>query len=132
MNSQEHYLQWQELGDAETKVELNAIQSDPQEIEERLSTDLKFGIGGLRGGLGVGTNRMNHYVVRRASRGLAASLLKSNQPHSVAIFYDSRIKSKLFAEEPAKTLAACGLDVWIYPRLELTPCLELDCPKAKL
>lgn len=124
MNGQERYLQWQKFGDAETKAELNAIQNDTQEIKERFSTELKFGTGGLRGILGAGTNRMNIYVVRRASKGLAAYLLKSNLPHSVAISYDSRINSKLFAEETAKTLTACGLDVWIYPRLEPTPALS--------
>lgn len=124
MNSRERYLQWQELGDEETRAELDAIRDDPKEIEERFSTELKFGTGGLRGILGAGTNRMNLYVVRRASRGLAAYFLKSKLPPSVAISYDSRINSKLFAEETARTLTACGLDVWIYSRLEPTPALS--------
>lgn len=124
MNSRERYLEWMKSADAETKLELEAIQDDPKEIEERFSLELKFGTGGLRGILGAGTGRMNRYVVRRASRGLAAYLLKSDLPHSVAISYDSRINSKLFAEETAGTLIACGLDVWIYPRLEPTPALS--------
>lgn len=124
MNCRERYLQWQEFDDAETKAELKAIQENPKEIEERFSAELKFGTGGLRGILGTGTNRMNRYVVRRASRGLAAYLLKSDLPRSVAISYDSRINSNLFAEETARTLTACGLDVWIYPRLEPTPALS--------
>lgn len=124
MNSRERYLEWLKSADAETKLELEAIQDDPKEIEERFSLELKFGTGGLRGILGAGTGRMNRYVVRRASRGLAAYLLKSDLPHSVAISYDSRINSKLFAEETAGTLIACGLDVWIYPRLEPTPALS--------
>lgn len=124
MTSQEHYFQWLKLGDAETKAELEPIQNDPKEIEERFSAELKFGTGGLRGILGAGTNRMNRYVVRRASRGLAAYIIKSDLPRSVAISYDSRINSKLFAEETARTLTDCGLDVWIYPRLEPTPALS--------
>lgn len=124
MDSREHFLQWSEQGDTKTKAELETIKHDPQEIEERFSSDLRFGTGGLRGVLGAGTARMNRYVVRRATRGLAAYLQKSDLPRSVAVSYDSRIDSKLFAEETARTLTACGLDAWLYPRLEPTPALS--------
>lgn len=124
LNSREHFLQWLEQGDQETKAELEAIQNDQKEIEERFSAELRFGTGGLRGILGAGTNRMNRYVVRRATRGLAAYLQKNDLPRSVAVSYDSRINSRLFAEETARTLTACGLDVWLYPRLEPTPALS--------
>lgn len=124
MDSRKQFLQWLEQGDLETKAELESIQNDLEEIEERFSANLRFGTGGLRGVLGAGTSRMNRYVVRRATRGLAAYLLKSGLSRSVAISYDSRINSKLFAEETAQTLVACGLDTWLYPRLEPTPALS--------
>ncbi len=124
LNSWECYLQWMKLGNAETRAELESIRDNPKELKERFSSELSFGTGGLRGILGAGTNRMNRYVVRRATRGLAAYLLKAGFPRSVAVSYDSRIHSRLFAEETAGTLNACGLDVWLYPRLEPTPALS--------
>ena len=124
MNTQERYLQWRESGDAETKAELETIKNNEKEIAERFSMELRFGTGGLRGILGAGTNRMNLYVVRRATRGLASYMKKAGLPLRAAVAYDSRINSRLFADETAKILAACGIDAWIYPRLEPTPALS--------
>ena len=112
--------------------ELRAIQNDETAIRERFGVELAFGTGGLRGILGAGTNRMNVYVVRRATRGLAEYIKKAGLARTVAISHDSRINSRLFAEEAARTLSVCGLDAWLYPRLEPTPALswavrELGC-----
>lgn len=132
MTAREYYAAWTAAVDADMAAELNAIRNDDAEIRERFGRELAFGTGGLRGILGAGTNRMNIYVVRRVTRSLAAWLRKKGAPCCVAVAYDSRINSRLFADEAAKTLAACGVDVWIYPRLEPTPALswavrELGC-----
>lgn len=105
-------------------TELNPLtQSD--EIARRFSRELTFGTGGLRGIIGAGTNRMNIYVVRQATQGLCNYLKKQlAPPYSVAIAYDSRRKSTLFAAEAARVLAANGIIAWIYPRLEPTPALS--------
>lgn len=124
MTERERYTQWLAGADAETVTELKAFGNSDGEIRERFGRELAFGTGGLRGILGAGTNRMNIYVVRRATRGLAAWLKKKELPRSVAISCDSRINSRLFADETAKTLAACGVDAWVYPRLEPTPALS--------
>lgn len=120
----EHYTQWLACADTETAAELKSIGDNNSEIRERFGRELTFGTGGLRGILGAGTNRMNIYVIRRATRGVASWLKKKGLPRSVAIAYDSRINSRLFADETAKTMAACGIDVWIYSRLEPTPALS--------
>lgn len=94
------------------------------EIEDAFTSELAFGTGGLRGTIGVGTNRMNIYMVRKATQGLADYLNSSDLPKSAAIAYDSRIKSDVFAAEAASVLAANGISVHIYPRLEPTPALS--------
>lgn len=124
MTERECYIEWLTGADAGTAAELKAIGNSDSEIRERFGRELAFGTGGLRGILGAGTNRMNLYVVRRATRGLAEWLKKKGTPHSVAISCDSRINSRLFADEAAKTLTSCGIDAWIYPRLEPTPALS--------
>lgn len=124
MTERERYAAWMAAADGDTAAELSSIRDDGAGIRERFGRELAFGTGGLRGILGAGTNRMNIYVVRRATRGLAAWLRKKGAPRSAAIAYDSRINSRLFADETAKTLAACGIDAWIYPRLEPTPALS--------
>ena len=101
-----------------------SVSQDPGEIYERFYRDLKFGTGGLRGVLGAGTNRMNIYVIRRATQGLCHYLKSTDLPQSVAISYDSRLKSRLFAIEAARVLAANGITAWIYPRLQPTPALS--------
>lgn len=122
------YNQWcsSPLVDADTKTELAAISSDPAEIEERFYRELEFGTAGLRGILGAGTNRMNVYVVRRASLGLAAYLLQTPgaKEKGVCIAYDSRIRSDEFARETAVTLAAGGIKVYLFSTLHAVPQLS--------
>ncbi len=109
--------------DGDTRAELLALE-DEQEIEDRFYRDLAFGTGGLRGLLGAGSNRMNIYTVRRATQGLANYLKKQGLTQKVAISYDSRVNSDLFAQETARVLAANGVEAWLYPRLEPTPALS--------
>ena len=112
--------------------ELKELKSD-EEIEDAFYRDLEFGTGGLRGVIGVGTNRMNIYVVRKASQGFANYINKEFKNNkSVAISYDSRIKSDVFARAAAEVFAANGIKVFIYKELMPTPCLsyavrELKC-----
>ena len=95
--------------------ELSSIREDESKIEDAFYRDLEFGTGGLRGVIGAGTNRMNIYVVRKASQGLANYVNKNFKDHkSIAISYDSRIKSTLFAKTAAEVFAANGLKVFIY------------------
>ncbi len=112
--------------DEKTNSELRSIQNDAKEIEERFYTELEFGTAGLRGIIGAGTNRMNIYVVRRASAGLAKYLLnfKSAKTKGVAVAYDSRHYSKEFAEETACTLAAYGIKCYLYSTLHSVPQLS--------
>ena len=95
--------------DADLIAELNSIKGDEREINERFYTSLKFGTAGLRGVIGAGTNRMNIYVVRQATQGLANYVLTKYGKGSVAISHDSRIKADLFMNEAAKVLAANGI-----------------------
>lgn len=122
------YKLWKEkaIADADVKAELDSLnpETDTDEIYERFYRNLEFGTGGLRGELGAGTNRMNIYVIRRATQGLCNYLNKSSNPKKIAIGYDSRIKSDVFAMEAAKVIAANGIEAWIYPRLEPTPALS--------
>lgn len=112
--------------DEKTNSELRSIGNDAKEIEERFYTELEFGTAGLRGIIGAGTNRMNIYVVRRASAGLAKYLLnfKSAKTKGVAVAYDSRHYSKEFAEETACTLAAYGIKCYLYSTLHSVPQLS--------
>lgn len=91
---------------------------------EAFGHDLRFGTGGLRGIMGAGPARMNIYTVRKATQGLAQWLKAQREQRPVAIAYDSRVKSDLFAKETARVLAANGLFVWLYPRLMPTPALS--------
>ena len=114
------------VADPDLQQELRDLdpECDADAIFERFYRDLEFGTGGLRGVIGAGTNRMNIYVIRRATQGLANYLKSTTLPQSVAIGYDSRIKSDLFAMEAANVLAANGITAWLYPRLEPTPALS--------
>ncbi len=122
----EQYTRWvnQPLEDADLLPELQAVQGNEDEIKDRFAIDLSFGTAGLRGVIGAGTNRMNIYTVRRATQGLAAYLLKQSKNPSVAVSFDSRIKSDLFAKETACVLAANGVKAYIYPTLEPVPALS--------
>ena len=104
--------------------ELKSIAGDEDAITDRFYRELEFGTGGLRGVIGSGTNRMNVYNIRKATQGLANYLHASDLPKKVAIGYDSRIKSDVFAKETAAVLAANGIKAYIYPRLEPTPALS--------
>lgn len=112
------------LEDPDLTAELAAIRENEKEIYERFYTDLVFGTAGLRGILGAGTNRMNIYTVRRATQGLAAHIQKQKLTGGVAIAYDSRIKSRLFAETAAEVLAGNGISVWLSDDLMATPMLS--------
>ena len=131
----EIYNQWLEnpYFDETTKDELKAIKDDENEIKERFYMDLEFGTAGLRGIIGAGINRMNIYVVRRATQGLANYIIKQGAADKgVAIAYDSRNMSPEFAMEAAMTLAANGIKAYKFESLRPTPELsfavrELGC-----
>ena len=106
------------------KEELRSIANDEKEIKERFIADLEFGTAGLRGVMAMGTNRMNKYVIRHASQGLAQYLLSEEKNPTVAIAYDSRNNSELFAKEAAATLAANNIKVHIFKRLMPVPTLS--------
>lgn len=133
MNTSELYSLWLEkaVDDPDLIAELKGIEGNDDEIYDRFYRELEFGTAGLRGVIGAGTNRMNIYTVRKATQGLAEYVLDKGG-ESVAIAYDSRIKSTLFAKEAAKVLAANGIKVYIYKELMPTPTLsyavrELHC-----
>ena len=124
MDYKEIYNQWLEnpYFDESTKEELKAIKDDENEIKERFYMDLEFGTAGLRGIIGAGTNRMNIYVVRRATQGLANYIAKvDKKSQGVAIAYDSRHMSPEFAQEAALCLAANGIKAYIFETLRPTP-----------
>ena len=122
----EAYKRWMEadLEDAALKAELESIEGNEEEIKDRFAVALKFGTAGLRGVLGAGTNRMNIYVVRQASQGLANWVKTQGGNQLVAVSYDSRINSDVFAKETAKVLAANGIKVRIYDALMPVPALS--------
>ena len=125
MNTVDLLKLWKEKATEDNDLvdELDGL-TDEGEINDCFYRDLEFGTAGLRGVIGAGTNRMNIYVVRRATQGLCNYLKGTSLPQSVAIGYDSRIKSDLFAMEAARVIAANGLMAYIYPRLEPTPALS--------
>lgn len=126
MSEMKLYQRWMsvELEDQDLKEELAAIQGDMEAIKDRFYQDLAFGTAGLRGVIGAGTNRMNIYVVRKATQGYADYINEKYENPTVAISYDSRIKSDLFAKETARVMAANGIRVYIYPELMPVPCLS--------
>lgn len=126
MNQIELYNNWvlKATDDPDLQTELNTIKNNNDAINDRFYRDLEFGTGGLRGVLGAGTNRINIYTVRRATQGLADYVNESFKNPSVAISYDSRIKSDAFARAAAEVLAANGIHVHIYPELAPTPMLS--------
>ena len=120
------YKRWlqADLEDKALTDELQAIEGNDQEIKERFSVALKFGTAGLRGVLGAGSNRMNIYVVRQATQGLANWVKTQGGKQLVAISYDSRINSEVFAKNAAMVLAANGINVRIYDALMPVPALS--------
>ena len=123
MNDYKRWLE-AELEDAALKAELEAIAGNEEEIKDRFAVALKFGTAGLRGVLGAGSNRMNIYVVRQATQGLANWVKTQGGNQLVAISYDSRINSDVFAKTAACVLAANGIKVRIYDALMPVPALS--------
>lgn len=123
MDIKQTYNEWLEnaVEDKDLTAELESIKNNEDEIYDRFYTALKFGTAGLRGIIGAGTNRMNIYVVRQATQGLANYVLKKYGNGSVAISHDSRIKADLFMNEAARVLAANGIKVYITSELQLLP-----------
>lgn len=126
MDIKQTYNEWLEnaVEDKDLTAELENIKNNEDEIYDRFYTALKFGTAGLRGIIGAGTNRMNIYVVRQATQGLANYVLKKYGNGSVAISHDSRIKADLFMNEAARVLAANGIKVYITSELQPTPVLS--------
>ena len=126
-NVREEYLRWCSFVNEDIDLinELKSVKDDFNKIEDAFYRDLEFGTGGLRGVIGAGTNRMNIYMVRKASQGLANYINKRFKDHpSIASSYDSRIKSDLFAKTAAEVFAENGIKVHIYKELMPTPCLS--------
>ena len=123
---QDMYERWltAELDDADLKPELESVKGDDAAIQDRFAVALKFGTAGLRGVIGAGTNRMNVYVVRQATQGLANWVKTQGGSQTVAISYDSRIKSDVFAKAAAEVLAGNGVKVRIYKALMPVPALS--------
>ena len=133
MNYMDRYQFWCNADLPEdVMAELNSIKNDQEELKSRFSGDLQFGTAGMRGIMGMGSNRLNRYTVRRAAQGMAAWLSSTDLPQIAAIAYDSRHNSKLFAEVCAVAFAETGIHTWLYDRLAPTPMLsyavrELGC-----
>ena len=130
MNSalQAKYEIWLEkaVADPDLKPELEAMAGDGAKIEDAFYKDLEFGTAGLRGVIGAGTNRMNVYIVARASQGLSNYVINHFAPEErrIAISYDSRIKSDVFAKIAAEVFAANGIKAYIFPQLMPVPCVS--------
>ena len=120
------YKRWlaADLEDPALTAELQKIEGQEEEIEDRFAVALQFGTAGLRGVLGAGSNRMNIYVVRQATQGLANWVKTQGGNQLVAVSYDSRINSDVFAKETARVLAANGIKVRIYDALMPVPALS--------
>lgn len=134
MDIKELYKLWCDsaVDDSDLQRELEDIKNDDEAINDRFYRELEFGTGGLRGVIGAGTNRMNIYTVRRATQGFADYINEAFYSPSVAVSYDSRIKSDIFAKAAAGVFAANGIKVYIYKELMPTPALsfavrELGC-----
>ena len=127
MSYMDTYKEWLSWCDEEAKAELLAIE-DPKELEDRFYTELKFGTGGMRGVMGMGPNRMNKYMIRKATKGFADYLLahctEAERARGVVIAYDSRHHSQEFAQEAAKVLTSAGIPARIFTELQPTPVLS--------
>ena len=126
MTDMEKYALWcrEATEDPDLTQELASVADQPEEIRDRFYRELAFGTGGLRGVIGAGENRMNIYTVRKATQGLADCLKAKYAAAAVAISFDSRIKSDVFAKEAARVLAGNGITVHLFPQLEPTPVLS--------
>ncbi|MCM1227119.1 MAG: phospho-sugar mutase [Clostridium sp.] len=126
MNIKETYKLWCEnaVDDEDLQRELKNMENDDEAINDSFYKELEFGTGGLRGVIGAGTNRMNIYTVRRATQGFADYIKEAFESPCVALSYDSRIKSDVFAKAAAGVFAANGIKVYIYKELMPTPMLS--------
>lgn len=122
----EEYQRWlaADLQDADLSPELRKIQGNDEEIKDRFAVSLQFGTAGLRGVLGAGTNRMNIYVVAQATQGLANWVKTQSGTQTVAISFDTRLKSDVFSKTAAGVLAANGIKVRIYDAAMPVPALS--------
>jgi phosphoglucomutase len=133
MNYLERYQFWCNADlPAADKAELASLKGNDEELKGRFGGDLQFGTAGMRGIMGVGSNRLNRHTVRRAAQGMAAWLSGTDLPQKAAIGYDSRHNSQAFAEICAVAFAESGIETWLYDRLAPTPMLsyavrELGC-----
>lgn len=133
MNYMDRYQFWCNANlPKDVLAELKSVKDNEEELKSRFSSDLQFGTAGMRGIMGMGSNRLNRYTVRRAAQGMAAWLSSTDLPQIAAIAYDSRHNSQLFAEVCAVAFAEAGIRTWLYDRLAPTPMLsyavrELGC-----
>ena len=125
MNYIDNYLFWcaADLKDEE-KAELISIKDNDDELKGRFGQDLQFGTAGMRGVMGMGSNRLNYYTVRRAAQGMASWLAETDLPKKAAIAYDSRHNSSAFADACAVAMAEAGITVYLFDRLAPTPMLS--------
>ena len=125
MDYMSNYQFWLDSGLPEDMMaEMLKIKDDQDELKGRFGSDLQFGTAGMRGIMGVGSNRLNRYTVRRAAQGMAAWLTGTDLPKKAAIGYDSRHNSQLFAEVCAVAFAEAGIHTYLYDRLAPTPMLS--------
>jgi len=127
MNFLKKYEYWlnSDSIDEKDKEELRNLKGNQKEIEDRFFKDLSFGTGGIRGVRGIGTNRINKYMIRKATQGLANYMLKYNEKEAkergIIIAHDCRIGSREYALNTARVMAANGIKAYIYPDLRSTP-----------
>ena len=123
MDYKKRYNEWlnNDYFDEAFRAELKAIENDEKEIEERFYKDMEFGTGGMRGVIGAGTNRMNEYVIRKASQGFANFAMNRYKENSIVIAHDCRHKSPEFALETALVFAANGIKAYLFESLRSTP-----------
>lgn len=129
MNWKQEFSRWLSYAqlDAELKEQLENMKQDEKKIEDSFYKNLEFGTGGMRGELGAGTNRLNVYTVRKATKGLASFIEKLGEEakkRGVVVAYDSRHKSPEFAMEVAATLGARGITTYVFESLRPTPVLS--------
>ena len=134
MNYLEEYEKWcnNPIFDEETKKELLSIKNDDEEIKDRFYKELEFGTAGLRGVIGIGTNRMNKYTVGKATQGLANYIIKQGtQDKGVVISYDSRRMSDEFSMQTALILNANGIKTYLFESLRPVPELSFAVRELK-
>ncbi|PFM64919.1 phosphoglucomutase [Bacillus cereus] len=129
MNWKQEFSRWLSYAelDVELKEQLENMRQDEKKIEDSFYKNLEFGTGGMRGELGAGTNRLNVYTVRKATKGLAVFIEKLGEEakkRGVVVAYDSRHKSPEFAMEVAATLGAHGITTYVFESLRPTPVLS--------